>query len=373
MKKERKVTWLELFFDLIFVVGVSSANHHVLQIGQEPEKTWFYLLEYLLMITPMWWAWVGQTMFFNRYGEDLLQPQIYMMAQMALLILMTASFNLNFDKTYFSFILCYLGIRLITVIEYFMVSKHCDQVYAKTAILLGKLFSIGIIVTGMSMLFEGTIRYAVMFLGIFLDILFPLLYRTHLKKFAVDFPHLAERFGLFVIITFGESIVVVTGILSTNTYDLSVILKVLLLFGLICTMFWSYYDHAESVMNHQLKTNGQLLLYGHYFILVPLMIFAVASHFLIVDTINPVLTLTMFYSSATVFYFAKHIIFYYHRKKTMNFSLSTAIFMLAGFVISYLVILFFQLPNEIALLFLIILFGLDSYQFNQIKNNHVKN
>src|SRR5262245_61791509 len=60
----RKVTWLELFFDLIFVAAVEVA---------EPLRHDYSLAE-LARFTPLlvliWWAWSGHTFFSTRVDTD---------------------------------------------------------------------------------------------------------------------------------------------------------------------------------------------------------------------------------------------------------------------------------------------------------------
>ncbi len=64
--EEKKVSWLELFFDLVFVTAVSFTTHLFVEIEHQPDRMHLYLGEYLLMVFPMFWLWTGQTMFFNR-------------------------------------------------------------------------------------------------------------------------------------------------------------------------------------------------------------------------------------------------------------------------------------------------------------------
>lgn len=58
---EKKVTWLELFYDLLFVAAVSKASHVLLHVeaGTIPLE---YLSKFILIFVPIWWAWVGQSL-----------------------------------------------------------------------------------------------------------------------------------------------------------------------------------------------------------------------------------------------------------------------------------------------------------------------
>lgn len=203
--KHKKVTWLELFFDLVFVTAVSSTTHLLLSVDCHPDKTAIYFVEYLLMVIPMFWCWVGQTMFVNRFGGEKKNLELYMIPQMFFAILLTASFHSAFSDAYYTFLIGYLGIRFIIIIQYFTMSRSLVNAPRKVALLLGNIFLLGFLTTGASFFFDGTLRYFFVYLGIVVDMVIPPFYINTLRKVPVDFYHLAERFGLFVIITFGES------------------------------------------------------------------------------------------------------------------------------------------------------------------------
>lgn len=251
--EERKVSWLELFFDLIFVTAVSSTTHLFVSIDHHPDHTLLYFGEYLLMVTPMFWAWIGQTMFYNRFGEKMNRPEFFMLSQMFFLILMTASFDLEFSDTFYTFIIGYAGIRLITVIQYFIVGRRHAGKFKYVANLLGSEFLIGILISLSSIFFEGDLRFIIMYIGIFLDILLPLTNSKRLKQVPVHFPHLAERFGLFVIITFGETIVAITNILVGHTKEPYTLSYVFLSFTIIAVLWASYFHSFEHIVDQNKK------------------------------------------------------------------------------------------------------------------------
>lgn len=368
LKKERKVSWLELFFDLVFVTAVSSTTHLLLEIDEYPRQVAFYFLEYLLMVTPMFWAWIGQTMFFNRYGEKIKNPEIYMLSQMFFLILMTASFDLEFSNTFYTFIIGYAGIRLVTVCQYFIVSKKLSGDAKQISRLLGTIFLLGILLSLSSLFFESPVRYSIMYAGILLDIILPLLLTRRLKKAPVDLPHLAERFGLFVIITFGESIVAITSLLVGHTKDLNVLGYTIISFGLIATLFMSYFHSFEHIIDQKKETNGQVLLYGHYFIIVSIMILAANIHLLFAGHLEKSILLLFSYGAVAVFFIAKQVVFVYHQKREIEFSFWKDFILVLLLIIGFLMNEFTALPVEISFLSLWLIALLDLViQFNKTK------
>ena len=67
--KNRQSTWLELFFDLVFVavIGVvshslSHTDHNHISIQQ--------LFFFFLVFVPLWWVWASYTLYSNRYDQE---------------------------------------------------------------------------------------------------------------------------------------------------------------------------------------------------------------------------------------------------------------------------------------------------------------
>lgn len=74
---ERKTTWLELFFDLVFVVAVDQVARRL-----SHEVTGSAVLGYLVLAVPVWWAWVGSIYYVDRFGTDDLSDRLITLVQM---------------------------------------------------------------------------------------------------------------------------------------------------------------------------------------------------------------------------------------------------------------------------------------------------
>ncbi|EUJ31138.1 low temperature requirement protein LtrA [Listeria cornellensis FSL F6-0969] len=79
--------------------------------------------KFVLMFVPLWWAWTGQTLFINRYGNDLLPQRLLIGLEIMFVLLMISSFNIHFDETYITFFIGYIGLRMITAIQYLFAAK----------------------------------------------------------------------------------------------------------------------------------------------------------------------------------------------------------------------------------------------------------
>ena len=147
---EKKVTWLELFYDLLFAAAVSKASHVLIHAheGQIPLE---YLAKFVLIFIPIWWAWVGQTMFINRYGQDIFSHRIFLILQLFFVLIMTASLSVNFDQYYIPFLTGYIGLSGMTAFQYFVVHKKENDHKRITARFLGTLFLIGLVISSFSL------------------------------------------------------------------------------------------------------------------------------------------------------------------------------------------------------------------------------
>ncbi len=88
-----------------------------------------------------------------------------------------------------------------------------------------------------------------------LDLSTPTVLRSRLKGLRYDAPHLAERFGLFVLIAIGESAVAVGGAVQFGgRLDAGIGLAVATAFALSSGLWWVYFAFAADAVRHALAT-----------------------------------------------------------------------------------------------------------------------
>lgn len=76
-EKERHATWLELFYDLVFVAVVSQLSENL-----DHDISLMGLLSFVALFIPVWFAWLGATFFATRFGTDDLVHRILTLLQM---------------------------------------------------------------------------------------------------------------------------------------------------------------------------------------------------------------------------------------------------------------------------------------------------
>lgn len=276
----KKVTWLELFYDLIYVAAI-SITAHVLAHSHHGAIPADIIVKYILIFIPLWWAWTGFTVYVNRFGRDDTVQRIAYFVQMAFVIVMAASINVDFDAYYLAFMLGYVGIRLSTVFMYirtWIEKKEAEP--RRIACYLALNFLVGALISFSSVFVPGDGKFFVLYLGIFIDILLPLLARKRvLSHLPVHHPHLLERYGLATIILLGELILVIVNGLREGHMGGEMILASVLGFGLAASIWWHYFEASEHIAGEDRKSSGQSVIYGHLLTFMSLGLAANVVHY----------------------------------------------------------------------------------------------
>lgn len=343
---DKKVTWLELFYDLLFVAAVSKASHVLLHVenGSIPVE---YLTKFVLIFVPIWWAWVGQSLFVNRFGQDILSHRIFLILQLFFVLIMTASLSVDFDQYYVPFLIGYVGLRAMTAIQYLSVHKKEEADRKIAARYLGSRFWIGLAISSLSIFFDSWIRYAVLYAGIAIDILLPLIGRKYLVKSPINTHHLLERFSLFTLILLGESVISILAVLQSSYWMWQSILFASLTFILIIAMWWQYFDNVEKKVNKTIETAGQIIIYGHLFIYLSMCMIAASIQLLFLKQLDYSFMLFFIFGSVLLYFFSTSLVFHKYRHIDQRLGISHLAFLLGLLGVFFTVDLFFLLPNYI--------------------------
>jgi len=271
-KTPRKATWLELFFDLIFVVAIAKATH-VLGHPHDGHLTVDLYLKFALIIIPVWWAWTGHTLFANRFETGDTLYRALTLFQMLCAISLSVFINPDFDPNYQGFLLSYAAFRAALVLMYVRAAWTCPE-SRRVSTYLAIGFGIGVSISLSSLFFDGNWKYVVLYAGIVFDLAVPLLGRARLKALPVEPHHLPERFALLAIIVLGESVVNLSISLEASSWNPDMIAAGMAGFMIIAALWWVYFDITEIAVMGKIQGAGHAIIYGHLFIYAGMSILA---------------------------------------------------------------------------------------------------
>ena len=277
----RRATWLELFFDLIFVVAIGDLTHILNHTGEghlDPLQFWQYVLAFI----PLWWIWVSHTIYANRFDADDRKHRLATLFIMFLLIIISGLIDQRFLASFEAIIVCYAGSKYIIAMMYFVSKhRHKESVYLTTAV--GWVTLAGATISLASILFPAPQRYVVFYLGILFDLVaFLIFLPRHLQGIPVHTEHLIERVGLLTLILLGESVISLSAGLANINWTVERLVTTATGFVTISSIWWVYFD-SFHLLSKQKLTTGHSIAYSHFFVFIGLSILASLIRHAILD------------------------------------------------------------------------------------------
>ncbi len=209
---ERRVSWLELFFDLVFVVVIARLSHS-LALHLDAEG----LLAYCLQFAAIFWAWNGFTYYNERFESNGLENRLFTFAAMATVAGLAVWAEDGLGSSYQGFALAYLATRLVNMVQWIRAALHEPRFRPVAARFVGGFLIASALVLGATA-FEGPVRWVMFGAAILVEIAAPsFTVRLQAKLPRLSSSKFPERFGLLTMIVLGESIVgVITGLSELN-------------------------------------------------------------------------------------------------------------------------------------------------------------
>ncbi|MBA3365325.1 MAG: low temperature requirement protein A [Actinobacteria bacterium] len=161
---DRRATWLELFFDLVFVAAVAELS---LNLIDDPSLGG--LLGYLGLFVPVWWAWMGFTFYANRFDSDDLAYRLLTLAGMFAVAALATTVHGALDDGQLGFTIAYVSIRCALLFLYGRAIVHVE-VGRRLAAWYFTVFGFAVLIWTASLLFGGPLRYWLWALALALEI-----------------------------------------------------------------------------------------------------------------------------------------------------------------------------------------------------------
>ena len=238
---ERKVTWTELFFDLVFVaavaqVGTPLAGHY--SFGE--------LGRFALLLLIIWWAWHGYAVYATRFDTDDRVERAATLLQMVAVVFMAANAEQGLDSVSSAgFAAAYAVMRLILVARYLRAASRGGPRALARDHAVG--FGAAAIVWLVSAIAPTPWRYALWIVALAIDLGTAVVASRHTVAAPPHASHLPERFGLFTLILLGEAMVaIMKGVQHQPEWSVSAAGTALSGIGVMCTVWWAYFDGVDA-------------------------------------------------------------------------------------------------------------------------------
>ena len=245
----RKVTWLELFFDLIFVAAVA-------QVGEPLREHYTVagLVRYSVLFILIWWAWIGNSVFATRFDTDDVLQRALTLAQMFAVAAMAANATEALDsRSSAGFAAAYAAMRFVLVAQYARARQIEKARGLATRYLAGHGFAATLWLA--SAFVPAPTRFVVWAVALAIDLGTPWVAVAHSVEVPTDAAHLPERFGLFTLILLGESVIaVMQGMKSQEDWSPAAATSAFLGMAIAFAMWWWYFDGATAASEQHIRS-----------------------------------------------------------------------------------------------------------------------
>jgi low temperature requirement protein LtrA len=250
---DRHATWVELFFDLVFVVAVAQLSH---LISNYPSATSF--LHYGLLFAPVWFIWVSFTVYADRFDTDDVPHRLLVLTGMVVVAALAVHVDDAFTGGSIPFALCSIVARAILLAMNVRAMRAVPAARDFIAFCV-RGWSVGLLLWVVSLAVPEPGRYVVWGVAVLVEVTTPLVAERRAGTVPLHLSHIGERFALFTIIVLGESVVSVTAGIAEVDFDLANSVIAVGAFVVAAALAWVYFDRLGTDL-----IGSTLYVYAHF-------------------------------------------------------------------------------------------------------------
>ena len=277
-----RVTYVELFFDLVFVFAITQISHTLLA-----HFTPLGILQVLILFFAVWWVWIYTSWITNWLDPERTPTRLMLFAMMIAGLLLSTSIPKAFEGRGLAFALAFVAMQVgRSVFTFFAIPKSQPRWRMNLLRITCWLACSGVfwISGGLA---EGALRpvlwsvaLAIEYAGPAMRFRTPGLGASSYQDWEVEGGHMAERCASFIIIALGESIVVTGATFSEISWSaVTVAAFMVSLIGSIA-MWWVYFHLGVEAGAKQIthsEESGRFARIAYTYLHLPIVLGIVVS------------------------------------------------------------------------------------------------
>ncbi len=321
-KKEKKVEYVELIYDLIFVyiIGRNNALMHNIENGF---VSWGTFLNYAVGTLAVIQIWNFTTYYINAYGRNSVRDHVFQFINMFLLYFVGEGIRSDWGDYHtqyhvaWALILVNIGVQYLIEMRHHKNEKwHTQRFVRMTATLFIEAAIVGFSVAEYQLWHTSFASFAAIVFGV------ASVFLTGKKSCPelIDFEHLTERAMLYVVFTFGEMIIAIAGYFEGD-FSLNSLYFALMGFLIVVALFLSYEVIYDHIVDRKMQTNGLGYMFIHIFIIFSLNNITTALEFMREEEVS-LFPKMLFLTASMLLYFAFLFSTVFYAKKKCHFKRS---------------------------------------------------
>jgi low temperature requirement protein LtrA len=277
-ESERKTSYLELFFDLVFVFAFTQVTALILE-----DTSLAGFARATLVLALVWWAWSAYTWMTNAIDVENSVTRLIMFTAMTAAFFMALAVPHAFQDEAAWFAVAYFVVRILNATLYSWGARR-DRVLLHSLARLMPWFLLAACVALAGGFVSVDYRGWVWLASLVIDIAGTLTVAR--VEWHVSPSHFAERFALIVIIALGESIVSIGVATAELERDATYAVSVVVAFAGVAALWWAYFDFTAVAAERSLRRatghrRGQLardvFTYFHFPMVLGIIFYAFAA------------------------------------------------------------------------------------------------
>ncbi len=253
-----RVTFVELFFDLVFVFAVTQVSHFLLE-----NFSFMGVLQAVLLFLAVWWLWVFTSWVTNWLDPDTVPVRLMLFALMLLGLVLSTSLPQAFESRALPFAVAYVSAQVgrciftLWCVRRQSASNYLNFLRITAWLSLSAMFWIA------GALAQPELRFALWLIALVIEYMSPAvgfwtpgLGRSSTADWDVEGDHMAERCGLFVIIALGESVLLTGATFAKLAWTAPVIGAFIVAFLASVTMWWIYFNIGAERARHRIAESS---------------------------------------------------------------------------------------------------------------------
>jgi len=254
-----RVTYVELFFDLVFVFAVTQISHTLLA-----HFTLLGALQVMLLFLAVWWVWVFTSWITNWLNPEKTPVRLLLFAMMLGGLVLSTSIPAAFEARGLWFAIAYAAMQVGKTIFLWISTPPSRPRTRMNAIRIAAWLSVSAIFWIAGGVMEGQSRLVLWAIALVIEYISPAVRfwiprygASSVADWMIEGGHMAERCALFIIIALGESIVVTGATFAELTWTTENVLAFVAAFVGSLAMWWIYFHIGAEAGSEQLSKSSE--------------------------------------------------------------------------------------------------------------------
>jgi low temperature requirement protein LtrA len=251
-----KVTFIELFFDLVFVFAITQLSHALLD-----HLTVMGAIETAILFMAVWWVWIYTSWAANWLDPERTPVRLMLLVLMLAGLVMSASIPDAFGELGVAYAGAHVFIQVGRTLFMLRAARKAGETSLARnfrrilawLIVAAIFWMAGAFAAGETRLVLWLIALAIEYAGPSAGFFVPGLGRSSTADWNISGGHMAERCALFIIIALGESILVTGATFAELAWSSAAIAAFVVAFTGTVAMWWIYFDTGHARGTHKIE------------------------------------------------------------------------------------------------------------------------